>query len=72
MNCTPFLSTSIIPYLSNKWGAVHRCGVFFLTVGLEPIAEQHAGGMLLPPVQTLVATSILSRQDKMHIKSNRG
>ena len=23
LNCTPFLSTSIIPYLSNKWGAYH-------------------------------------------------
>ena len=23
LNCTPFLSTSIISYLSNKWGAVH-------------------------------------------------
>ena len=33
-------------------------------VGLEPIAEQHAGGMLLPPVQTLVATIIFARKGK--------
>ena len=29
-------------------------------VRFEPIAVQHAGGMLLPPVQTLVATIIFA------------
>jgi hypothetical protein len=30
---------------------------------------QHAGGMLLPPVQTLVATFIFAQRAKMHIES---
>ena len=38
-------------------------GLFFFMysrTGLEPLAVQHAGGMLLPPVQTLVATIIFA------------
>ena len=30
---------------------------------------QHAGGMLLPPVQKLVATLIFSQREKMQIES---
>jgi len=38
--------------------------------GFEPIAVQHAGGMLLPPVQKLVATSIFFCQSERKCKSN--
>jgi hypothetical protein len=34
------------------------CPLFFVEAGLEPIAVELSGGHLLPPVQTLVATSI--------------
>ena len=37
--------------------------------GLEPIAVELSGGQFLPPVQTLVATSIFSRREKMQIES---
>ena len=34
--------------------------VYFCGIGLEQIQSQHAGGMLLPPVQKLVATFIFA------------
>ena len=38
-----------------------------LEIGLEQIQSQHAGGMLLPPVQKLVATLIKSRDCCLHL-----
>ena len=37
---------------------------FYQKVGFEPIAVQHAGGMLLTPVQKLVATLIFAHTGK--------
>jgi len=38
-----------------------RCSIFFsLDGGLEPLQMQQSGGLLLPPVQTLVATIIFA------------
>jgi len=44
-------------------------GFIFLPVGLEPIAVELSGGQFLPPVQTLVATSIFCHRQKMQIES---
>ena len=35
--------------------------LFFVEVGLEPIAVELSGGQFLPPVQKLVATLIFAR-----------
>ena len=42
-----------------------------LEIGLEPIAVQHAGGMLLTPVQTLVATLISAHGAEMQTSPYR-
>ena len=51
--------------------ATQAGGLFFFSadLGLEPIAVQHAGGMLLTPVQKLAATIIFAPRAKMHIES---
>ena len=48
-----------------------RSGFFGLVgmVRFKPIYMQHAGGMLLPPVQKLVATFIFALWAKMQIES---
>ena len=39
-----------------------KASLFYLVyAGLEPIKMHHAGGILLPPVQTLVATLIFAK-----------
>jgi len=43
-------------------------GAFFDAAGLEPISMQHAGGVLRPPVQKLVA-SIAFRKAESAIES---
>ena len=43
--------------------------LFFVGSGLEPIAVELSGGQFLPPVQTLVATSIFCHRQKMQIES---
>jgi hypothetical protein len=40
------------------------------TEEIRIIKSQHPGGVLLPPVQKLVATSIFCRWQKMHIESH--
>jgi len=45
-----------------------RSGVFYTGLGFEPIQMQHPGGVLLPPVQKLVA-SLQFAQGKLAIES---
>ena len=49
-----------------KWGLAF---LFVRGSGLEPIAVELSGGQFLPPVQTLVATSIFSQREKIQIES---
>ncbi len=48
-------------YPHQKEGTPKGCFLFGNEAGLEPISMQQSGGLLQPPVQTLVATLIVSR-----------
>ena len=39
---------------------------FYRKTGIEPIAEELSGGQFLPPVQTLVATSIFAQSENAY------
>ena len=53
--------TGSSPVVSTKKEDTQSGVLFFAAdAGFEPIAVQHAGGMLLPPVQKLVTSSIFA------------
>ena len=54
--------------LRHKKKPIRQDGFLFIPEeGFEPSQMQHAGGMLLPPVQTLVATDLLAKPKSKQI-----